>query len=199
MVFLALQFTQGFASAQGFWLTWVGLFCQYWKARKGLQLRSFLPAEEHSSENCPQTFLLGSFDLRHYIKKTLLLFLLFRILFFISVALASPGRIATFSVSCSWPPVGLRSLPAFGLMLFPIVKPRVSVGISAFFRQEKWKPKSRLLGRISGVHLHCQTGSLLCSALGRAHWANTAAHAGSLLQSAYNFLLNKHCVSSGDR
>lgn len=126
-VFLALQFAQGFASAQGFWLPWVGLFCQYWKARKGLELGSFLPAEEHSSENFPQTFLLGSFDLRPYIKKTLLLFLLFRILFFISVALAHSGHIATISVSCCWPPVGLRSSPGF-----PIVKPRVSIGISAF-------------------------------------------------------------------
>lgn len=49
-----------------------------------------------------------------------------------------------------------------------------------FRRQEKWKPKRRCLARVSGIPLHCQVGSLLCSALGLA---STAAHAGSLLQS----------------
>lgn len=111
-VFLALQFTltQGFASAQGFWLTWVELFYQYWKARKGLQLESFPLVKECCSENCAQTFPPGSFYLRSYIRKNLLLFLLFKIPFFISVALASPRHIATISISCSWPPLGSKGL-----------------------------------------------------------------------------------------
>lgn len=108
--FSAFAIYTGFASAQGFWLTWVGLFHQYRKARKGLRLASFPPAKEHSSEDCPQTFLLGCFYLRPCIRKNLLLFLLCKIPFFISVALASPRHIATIYVLCSWPPPGPKGL-----------------------------------------------------------------------------------------
>lgn len=71
-----------------------------------------------------------------------------------------------------------------------------------FLSQGKWKPKRRGLAGVSGIPLHCQAGSLLCSALGlplglvtlSKHYCTCCRlrrDAGSLLQSTDQFPLKQ--------